>query len=569
MSLSAPQEELTVEHRQTKSFETRGPVKPERNYVVARTEELADFINRVKEGRYVVIFAPRQTGKTTFFRRALELLATEDSDYFPLALSFQTYRNATLETFYRVLHRDMRMAITRVFRGWGRVTPEPLTQFLDNATLTDHFSLQEFFWELPSVLEGRQVALVIDEFDGIPQAALSDFLYTLRDIYLEDDTSMRCPYSVGIVGVKSITQLNYDRSISPFNIQDEFALPNFTLAQVQELIGQYTDEVGQAFAPEVTELLHRQTAGQPFLVNRLAQLLTAELDIPKTETITVAHFAKAHTALLQEQNVNFHHLTTNVRRDPRFERLLMDIATSEEGVKFKPRDELMSELASYGVIKKGAGDMCEIVNPIYQVCILQAFEHGINGLQHAYFPEDSGIRFSDYLTADGHLAMEPLLDNFRDFIARIGFRILQEPDLPRESIGQHLLATYLDAFVRTTRGNMYLELPTGRGRMDLVVLHRDRKYVVEFKIWGSEREYQSGKKQLAAYLQLEAASEGYYVVFDHRENPEPRTETETVDGSRIRSYVIPVVQERPSDLSEEEEAYRRSVSQLENQNRKF
>ena len=547
-----------MENRQTKTFETRGPVKPERNYVVARTEELADFIDRVKEGRYVVIFAPRQTGKTTFFRRALEQFAAEDSGYFPLALSFQIYQNVAPAAFYKQVCRKMRQGIEKVFTQRSQVPSDALAQFLANTTIADHVDMLNFFQELAGLLTQR-VVIIIDEFDGIPQAALSDFLYTLRDIYLEDDTSMRCPYSVGIVGVKSITQLNYDRSISPFNIQDEFALPNFTLAQVQELFGQYTDEVGQAFAPEVIEILHRQTAGQPFLVNRLAQLLTAELDIPKTETITVAHFAKAHAALLREQNVNFHHLTTNVQRHPQFERILMRIATSEKKVTFNAGSDVMNELVTYGVIAEDAEGKCQIVNPIYQRRVLQAFEPAINGLEEDYFPEDSGIRFSDYLTADGHLAMEPLLDNFRDFIARIGFRILQEPDLPRESIGQHLLATYLDAFVRTVRGNMYLELPTGRGRMDLVVLHRDRKYVVEFKIWGSEREYQSGKKQLAAYLQLEAASEGYYVVFDHRENPEPRTETETVDGSRIRSYVIPVVQERPSDLSEEEEAYRRSV----------
>ena len=48
-------------------FETRGPVNPQKHYVVSRTEETTDFINRIKEGRYVVIFAPRQTGKTTFF----------------------------------------------------------------------------------------------------------------------------------------------------------------------------------------------------------------------------------------------------------------------------------------------------------------------------------------------------------------------------------------------------------------------------------------------------------------------------------------------------------------------
>ena len=41
-------ESSTVEHRHPRTFETRGPVRPELNYVVPRTEALADFIRRVK-----------------------------------------------------------------------------------------------------------------------------------------------------------------------------------------------------------------------------------------------------------------------------------------------------------------------------------------------------------------------------------------------------------------------------------------------------------------------------------------------------------------------------------------
>ena len=51
-----------------KTFGTQGPVTPEENYVVSRTEEIADFVDRVKKGKYIVLFAPRQTGKTTLFR---------------------------------------------------------------------------------------------------------------------------------------------------------------------------------------------------------------------------------------------------------------------------------------------------------------------------------------------------------------------------------------------------------------------------------------------------------------------------------------------------------------------
>ena len=93
---------------------------------------------------------------------------------------------------------------------------------------------------------------------------------------------------------------------------------------------------------------------------------------------------------------------------------------------------------------------------------------------------------------------------------------------------------------------MYLEVQTGRGRMDILILHNQRKYIVETKIWGGDTRYQAGKTQLAAYLKLEKATEGYYVVFDHRSDPQSRVETETIDGWTIRSYVIPVIQERPS-----------------------
>ena len=40
--------------------------------------------------------------------------------------------------------------------------------------------------------------------------------------------------------------------------------------------------------------------------------------------------------------------------------------------------------------------MCEIVNPIYQHRILQAFKPLINGLEGEYFSEENGDDFIDY-----------------------------------------------------------------------------------------------------------------------------------------------------------------------------
>ncbi|MYA56966.1 AAA family ATPase [Candidatus Poribacteria bacterium] len=538
-------------------FGTHGPVNPQEHYVVARTEEIADFIERVEEGKYVVLFAPRQTGKTTFFQAALETLAVGNAataqaesaskfTYFPIRLNFDVYKNTAVADFYANLYQDICEEIESLFQRRGGSPSEALIQFLADTKLTDPHAMRRFFRNLARFLMPQKFVLIIDEFDGIPSAALSDFLHTLRHIYIAGKP--RCPHSVGIIGVKSIAQLNYDRSISPFNIQDEFQLPNFTLEQVQELLGQYTDEVGQPFVPEVIAAIHKQTAGQPVLVNRFAQILTEELEVPKTESITMAHFSEAHAQLLEEDNANFTHLLTNIRRDPRFESLLMRIMAREEGVDFNLRSDVINELATYGVIARGEDGMCEIVNPIYLYCILQAFKPVVNGLEDEYLHEDSREDFLAYLTLAGKVDMESLLDNFQDFIARAGFRILQVPDTPQESVGRHLLLAYLDQFVKIIGGFMHIEVPTGRGRMDLIITHNQRKYIIETKIWRGDNRYQAGKKQLAVYLSSEGLTEGYYVVFDHRQNPEPRVETETVEGLTIRSYIIPVMPEPPSKV---------------------
>ena len=527
-----------------RTFGTRGTVQPDQHYVVARTAEVKDFINRIKEGRYIVLFAPRQTGKTTFFRWALATLTAEDPTYFSIQLDFQIQRNTSAATFYARLYQMIRWQIQFVFQERGEVPSTALARFLESTQLTDAFSMVTFFERLGNLLGGQRVVLLIDEFDGIPQALVSDFLYALRHIYLSD--MLLCPHSVGIVGVKSITQLDYDRSISPFKIQDELHFPNFTREQVGDLFGQYTQEVGQAFAPEVVKVIHTQTAGQPFLVNRTAQILTEELDIPKVETITMGHFAKAYEQLLAEDNTNLTHLVTNIRRDRRFETLLMDILSYEEGVRFNPRDPLISELATYGIIVRGPDGTCEIINPIYLHCIIEAFTPVVNGLERDYFTEDNSNGFRNYLTPEGQLEMESLLDNFRDFIVRVGFKILQVPETPQEYVGRHLLLTYLDSFVKAVGGIMSFEVATGAGKMDLLILHNQQKYIVETKIWRGNIRYEAGKKQLAAYLKTEEVSEGYYVVFDHRRHPEQRVQTEVVDGVEIRSYVIPVIQETPS-----------------------
>ena len=75
-------------------FGTEGPVNPQEHYVVTRSEEIADLVRRIAAGKYITLFAPRQTGKTTLFQAAVAALPLVD--YFPIQLNFDDTRNSEI-----------------------------------------------------------------------------------------------------------------------------------------------------------------------------------------------------------------------------------------------------------------------------------------------------------------------------------------------------------------------------------------------------------------------------------------------------------------------------------------
>ena len=91
-----------------------------------------------------------------------------------------------------------------------------------------------------------KVVLIIDEFDATPQDVLSPLLQTWRTMYLERQRRPHTLYSVVLVGIQNIARLNFGRS-SPFNIAHQYRLEDFSLGEVRDLLGQYTNETGQTF----------------------------------------------------------------------------------------------------------------------------------------------------------------------------------------------------------------------------------------------------------------------------------------------------------------------------------
>lgn len=117
-------------------------------------------------------------------------------------------------------------------------------------------------------------------------------------------------HSVVLVGLQNIATLNMGRS-SPFNIARQARLAGFTLDEVRDLFAQYSAESGQGFAPGVIEEIVYQTAGHPFLVNRLGALLSEEIATDRNQPINESDLQRAISRLVRERNYNFESLIRN------------------------------------------------------------------------------------------------------------------------------------------------------------------------------------------------------------------------------------------------------------------
>ena len=173
-----------------------------------RKELIAKGLDRVRRGRYITIFAPRQAGKTTFFQLLLEELRLEGR-LMPIWLSFENLKKATKKKFYRTLTSDLTDKLAKT----GIELPHAIEDELD---------LAEFFKSLHR--QGHAFVLVIDEFEGVPEVVLSELMHTLRKIYHErEDYAL---HSLMLVGVSTMAELIVSHA-SPFNIVDELKIAYF------------------------------------------------------------------------------------------------------------------------------------------------------------------------------------------------------------------------------------------------------------------------------------------------------------------------------------------------------
>ncbi len=496
-----------------REFNTSGPNNAKEHYTIERTDLINKGIKLVKKSKYFTIWAPRQTGKSTYFRQLAEVLKKQN--YKVAHINFENYRNASLESFLSSLTRHIR-------EKWG----------FDYSKETE---LSHIF-ELLQTQKQDKCILIIDEVEGINKEYFGDFLHSIRNAYHSRES--HCLKSVIFVGVSNIVGVVSDNA-SPFNIADNLNVPYFTDEEVLELIGQHETETGQLFETKVKQKISEITANQPGLVNGFAKMLVE--NNPNKKQLDYNDYLKVENWYL---NLTIDKNISNILNKANDERAFVErLLFTEEKIPFKINKPHIKYLHVNGLIKEDENGFVTFWVPLYKKTVHDAFYPYMNGEQK----EISLTHIPSDFYENNKFNISKLIENYKNYVKRRGFKPFMERDKDgnyksiKESALIYSFETFITAIVQELKGKIYREADTGLGKSDMIINIDNQEYLIETKVYSGVSRFEEGKQQLAYYaesLQLEKAVYLVYKAKRARKTETVKNDEEKINNIEISTYLI-------------------------------
>ena len=505
-------------------FNTAGPNIPEDSYTIdpLKRFDLEDILTLIRQKRYFVLHAPRQTGKTSCML-ALRDFLNATGQYIAVYANVeggqgsrndvQSVVKSTVDTlaeeFRGILGHDMPLAIRDEVQTVGK-----------DALLTTY--LGRLSENCP-----KPIVLVIDEIDALVGDSLVSVLRQLRAGYANRPKAF--PQTVILCGVRDVRDYRIVLSNqdivtggSAFNIKAEsLRLGNFSEEEIHELYMQHTNETGQRFDEACFPLIWNATEGQPWLVNALAREVTWSMKENRDRSITITPemMYKAQENLIYRRDTHIDILIDKLQ-EPRVKRVIEPILANNDEAddSLVPNDDILY-VQDMGLIKVERGKPRRIANGIYREIIPRELTWSTQG---ALVQEPQW-----YQRADGSIDMEKLLLDFQQFFRENSDAWIAKFDYA-EAGPQLLLQAFLQ---RIVNGGGYIDREYGLGRRRTDLLIRKpltdgyggpvQRIVLELKIkrYSLERTIDEGLRQTADYMDAAGSvDEGHFIIFDRSKN---------------------------------------------------
>ena len=236
-------------------FNTTGPIRAAKHYCIPPLERLnlAEVLRLIRDERYFVLHAPRQTGKTSALLALRDLLNGEGH-----------YRCAYINVEVgQAAREDTQRAMQAILGELALRARQALQDEFVEEIWVDALQRYGPDGALRQVLnrwaaaDPRPLVLLIDEIDALVGDTLVSVLRQLRAGY--DLRPEGFPQSVVLCGVRDVRdyriQSTAENAIitggSAFNIKARsLRLGDFSQAEVLALLGQHTEETGQVFTAD-------------------------------------------------------------------------------------------------------------------------------------------------------------------------------------------------------------------------------------------------------------------------------------------------------------------------------
>ncbi|PWQ92594.1 AAA-like domain-containing protein [Leucothrix pacifica] len=504
-------------------FNTTGPVIPEQHYCVDPMTRLdwEDVQYLIGAGKFFVLHAPRQTGKTSTLLTMMDVLNQSD-EYQCLYINVepaQAARDDVSAGMLTIVNNLVEGAAIRLKETRLRDWRETIWR---NSGPHGAFSALLSRWAQES---DKPIVLMIDEVDALVGDTLISLLRQLREGYI-GRPGIPFPHSVILCGVRDVRDYRIHTKHheiitggSAFNVKAaSLRMVGFNRAEIETLYAQHTAETGQAFEPMVFDALWEDTHGQPWLINAIGHELTWKDKTARDRStpITLERYRAARERLIYSRSTHLAQLADKLR-EPRVHRIMAALLTGDENLSGIPVDDL-EYVNDLGLVE--IRPQIRISNRIYQEIIPRELT----------WVEQSSITHQQawYLTPQRHIDMPKLLSAFQQFFRENAEAWIERFDY-KEAGPQLLLQAFLQRIINGG-GRINREYGLGRKRTDLFIewpvdeekgFYGDvQRVVLELKILRKSLETTllEGVEQTAGYADQCGADEAYLIIFDRRLN---------------------------------------------------
>ena len=482
-------------------FSSYGPVNVDSHFYVPRTALIDRALADLAGGAYVTVWAPRQCGKSWVMAQATRRLAA-GGDFNVVATSLEHLK---LESDTAVIVKDVAEEIANALH----LTENPVG------------GPNEFHQLFRNGILDKPLILVLDEFDSLPEDAITALVAAFRRIHGRREQQVGDPraeqdyllHGVALIGVRSVLGID-NQSGSPFNVQRSLHIPPLTAGEVRCMFAWYAEASGQAIDSAVIERLHGETQGQPGLTSWLGELLTethnphraaVERGDARIPALAMGDFERMFAdAVYALPNASIQNLISKVRQSP-YRDLVLDLFQTEEKLPFRFDEPRLSHLYLNGVIDREiAADNRQFVkfsSPFVQKRLFNYFSFtDFHYTGRLFDPFDD---LSDTITETG-LDVRQLIARYERHLRENRDWLLKDAprrrDLRiREAVFHFTLYSYLTRFLQHRGGQVFPEFPTGNGQIDLLIRYADRRYGLEVKTYTDAGDHRQALRQAASY----------------------------------------------------------------------